>query len=84
MWNSVVVAFASAVTLVGLILLPLPVPMGALVFAMGLTLLVSRSDRAASLIKLIRVRSRWMDRGLRFLEERSPNWITSILVRTRP
>ena len=84
MWNSVVVAFASALTVIGLILLPLPVPMGALVFATGLTLLVSRSDRAANVLKLIRMRSRWLDRGFRFLEDRSPNWITSILVRTRP
>ena len=84
MWNSVVVAFASAVTLVGLILLPLPVPMGALVFATGLTLLISRSDRAAGLLKLIRLRSRWLDRGFCFLEDCSPKWIMSILVRTRP
>jgi hypothetical protein len=84
MWNSIVVAFASLLTLVGLILLPLPVPAGALVFATGLTLLVSRSNRAAGALRTLRIRSRWLDRGFCFLEDRSPRALGDIIRRTRP
>lgn len=84
MWNSIVVAFASALTLFGLVLLPLPVPAGALVFAAGLSLLITRSDRAARGVRALRLRWRTMDSGLRFLERRSPAWLSNILTRTRP
>lgn len=84
MWNSVVVFFASVLTLVGLVLIPLPIPLGALFFATGLTLLVSRSNRAAVAVKHVRIRSRWLDQGLRLVENRSPHWIANVLSRTRP
>ncbi len=65
-----VVAFASVLTIFGLSLLPLPVPMGALIFATGLTLLVlAQRSRAASAVKLLRMRSRWLDGGFRFRKE---------------
>lgn len=79
-----VVAFASVLTLVGLILLPLPVPAGALVFATGLTLLISRSPRAASALRWLRIRWSLLDRGLAMLENFSPRQVAEILRRTRP
>lgn len=84
MWNSLVVAFASLLTLVGLILLPLPVPAGALVFATGLTLLISRSPRAAGTLRWLRARWSLLDRGLTMLEKFSPRQVAEILRRTRP
>ncbi|MBM3606973.1 MAG: hypothetical protein FJX29_00760 [Alphaproteobacteria bacterium] len=84
MWNSVIVAFAALLTLIGLILLPLPVPAGALVFASGLTLLISRSPRAAGALRWLRMRWSLLDRGLNMLENFSPRSIAEILRRTRP
>jgi len=84
MWNSMVVAFASLLTLVGLILLPLPVPAGALVFATGLTLLISRSPRTAGTLRWLRIRWALLDRGLAMLENFSPRQVAEILRRTRP
>lgn len=68
---------------VGLITLPTPIPIGAVLIAVGLVLLIYSSKRVAGLVRLLRRRYHRLDDGLRFIEDRVDHRIASILQRTR-
>lgn len=84
LWNNIVISFALALIVIGLILLPLPIPFGLLTFAAGITLLLSRSQRATLILKAWRLRWRRLDRGFRWVEDISPPRLGDIIRRTRP
>lgn len=68
----------------GLIMFPLPIPLGAPMIAVGVTVLISHSRTAARGLMALRLRSERVERAIRFLETRSPKPVARTLRRTRP
>lgn len=68
----------------GLIVFPLPIPLGAPMVAVGVTILISHSRVAARGLMALRIRSKRVERAIHFLEERAPRSIARSLRRTRP
>jgi len=68
----------------GLIMFPLPIPLGAPMIAVGVTVLISHSRTAARGLMALRLRSARVERVIYFLETRSPKAVARILRRTRP
>ncbi|MEM9030112.1 MAG: hypothetical protein AAGC70_17250 [Pseudomonadota bacterium] len=77
------IAFAILVILVGAILLPLPIPLGAPLLALGLILLIAASPAFAHLVSAARHRWSRLDRGLIWLEAHIPKGLATILRKTR-
>lgn len=67
----------------GLITLPTPIPIGAILIAVGLVLLIYSSKRVAGIVRLFRRRYQRLDDGMRFIEDRVDHRIAAILHRTR-
>ena len=81
-----VLATAAAIVwiILGLIVLPMPIPLGAIMIATGIILLVSVSAAAALRLKAIRRRFRHVDKIVRAAEDRLPGSWRRILERTDP
>jgi hypothetical protein len=77
---------AAALVLIGagLIVFPLPIPFGAPMVAVGVTLLISHSRVAARGLMALRFKSPQVERAIHFLEVRAPKAIARVLRRTRP
>lgn len=70
--------------LTGFAIVPLPIPFGALMIAVGLTILIGSSRPFAAFVKARRSRSPRIHRLLGFLENRSPARLRDVLKRSDP
>ncbi|MBD3370426.1 hypothetical protein GF402_08715 [Candidatus Fermentibacteria bacterium] len=79
------VQIASVVIIVaGLIIFPLPIPLGAVLFTVGLGLLVSSSNDTARFLMRLRRRHPGFDCWMKRAEHRLPGSIGRIMRRTTP
>lgn len=76
--------FAVGLIVVGLIVFLMPIPLGALMMAAGLILLISVSASAALRLKLFRGRHRGLNSFIRKIEDRLPESLKKVLRRTDP
>ncbi|MGF1649797.1 MAG: hypothetical protein ACFCUN_05050 [Hyphomicrobiaceae bacterium] len=78
--------FVAAIVLLilGLILLPLPIPLGAPLLVIGSAMMISVSPAFARLVANARERWQRFDDALSFLEVRAPETLAEILRKTRP
>lgn len=76
--------FAVFLIIAGLIVLPLPIPFGAIMILIGVTLLVSSSETAASWVRNYRVKNPKINERLVGLEQRLPHRLGAVLRRTMP
>lgn len=84
-WRISLLVLAIVFICVGLIILPLPIPFGALIMlVIGITLLIASNDTAAGWIRAWRVRNPRLNSRILSLETRLPGWISKILRRTTP
>ena len=70
--------------LLGLVVLPLPIPFGGILLAAGLTILIASSASFAAALKARRLRHAFLHRLLYAIEERAPRCIRAILERSDP
>ncbi len=77
------IAAAIVLLLVGGVLFPLPIPLGAPLVGLGIILLIAASPTVARLVTAARHRSVRFDQGLRWLELHVPQSLASILRKTR-
>ncbi|MGF1622331.1 MAG: PGPGW domain-containing protein [Rhodomicrobiaceae bacterium] len=68
----------------GLIVLPLPIPFGAIMIVTGLGILISTSESAAEWVRRRRMKSARLDSWLAAAEMRLPGKLGEILRRTAP
>lgn len=78
-----IILAAIVIVLVGAVLLPLPIPLGAPMLAGGLIMLISASPAFAKLVSFARQRWQPLNRGLTWLELHIPAGLAAILRRTR-
>lgn len=69
---------------VGAILAPTPLPVGVPIMAASLFLLIATNPQAARVVLRLRCRHGWIDRGMRFVEDRVHGRFGDVLRRTRP
>jgi hypothetical protein len=76
------------VTIVGLLLtpipLPLPFPLGIIVFLLGCAILTAHSKAFRRLVQQLRHRNGWLSRGLEFVTRRAPRQVKTMEQATRP
>lgn len=70
-------------TLIGLIVFVLPLPLGIPMTATGLVILISTSRTARRMLRWLRMRSQHVDRGFDYMETRVPARLGAILRKTR-
>lgn len=75
---------AIALIVVGLIVLPLPIPFGAIMIVTGLGILVSSNEGAAEWVRRRRMKHPGMNRWLSVAEKRLPGKLAEVLRRTAP
>ena len=75
---------AIALIAVGLVVLPLPIPFGAIMIVTGLGILISSNEGAARWLHNRRVRNPGMNSWLAAAENRLPGKLGDILRRTAP
>jgi hypothetical protein len=73
-----------ALIVFGLIVLPMPVPLGAIMIVMGLVLLVSSSTTVAGLVKSFRARYRSANLVIQKVEDHLPERWRKALQRSDP
>ncbi len=76
--------FAITLILVGLIVLPMPIPLGAIMIVSGLVLLISVSTTVALKLRTFRRNHRDIDKWIRAAEDRLPETWRRVLRRTDP
>jgi uncharacterized membrane protein HdeD (DUF308 family) len=85
LWRISLLILAIVLIVAGLIVLPLPIPFGALILlVLGVSLLIASNDTAAGWIRAWRVRNPRLNSRMLSLEARLPVWISKILRRTTP
>jgi hypothetical protein len=84
LWRISLLILAIVLIGAGLIVLPLPIPFGALMLVLGISLLIASNDTAAGWIRTWRVRNPRLNSRMLSLEARLPDWISRILRRTAP
>lgn len=84
MIKAITIAAGAALILVGLIVFPMPIPLGAIMIACGLVLLLSSSATAARLLKSFRKRHRGANQVIETVEERLPETWKKVLRRSDP
>ncbi len=77
-------SLAILLILVGLVVLPMPIPLGAIMIACGLILLISVSATAVWYVRKYRQHHPKADRLVRAAEERLPETWKKILKKTDP
>lgn len=77
-------AAAIVIMIVGAILLPLPIPLGAPLLVIGAAMMISVSPAFAAFIAWCRNRWSRLDYAMSWLEAKAPNHLASILRKTRP
>lgn len=78
------IALAAVLIGAGMIVFPLPIPLGAPMVAIGVTMLISHSRTAARTMTALRIRSQGFNRAIQLLEQKTPRTISRSLRRTRP
>jgi len=84
MLRALSIASAICLIVVGLIVLPMPIPLGAIMIVSGLVLLISVSTTVALQFKSFRRHHHDFDVWIRAAEERLPDRWKRILKRTDP
>ena len=84
MLKLIFLGFAIVLIVVGLIVLPMPIPLGAVMVACGLILLISVSATAAWYVRNYRQNHPKADKFVRAAEHRLPKAWRKILERTDP
>jgi len=77
-------AGATVLILVGLIVLPMPIPLGAIMIVIGLIWLISASSTVALYVKSYRRKHPKTDKIIRMVEPKLPETLQAILKRTDP
>lgn len=77
-------AFAIVILILGAILLPLPIPLGAPLLVIGATMLITVSPAFARLVSSGRARWTRLDYAMSWLEAKAPANLADILRKTRP
>ena len=77
------IALAIVILILGAILLPLPIPLGAPLLAIGFVILISSSPWFAQRVARLRQRHGRLDRGMQWVEERAPTGLATVLRSTR-
>ncbi len=75
---------AIVLIVVGLIVLPLPIPFGAIMIVTGLGILIATNKWAAEWVRQRRMKSPRLDSWLAAAESRLPGKLSEILRRTAP
>ncbi len=78
------IGFAVVLIGAGLVVLPMPIPLGAIMIVSGLVLLVSVSTTVALQLRSFRRHHRDIDRWIRIAEDRLPERWRRIMKRTDP
>lgn len=73
-----------ALIVVGLIVFPMPIPLGAIMIAFGLVLLISASTTVAHAVKAFRRRHRGANQVIQSVEDRLPESWKKALQRSDP
>ena len=84
MIKAITIAAGAALILVGLIVFPMPIPLGAIMIACGLVLVLSSSATASRLLKSFRRRHRGANQVIETVEERLPETWKKVLRRSDP
>jgi hypothetical protein len=84
MMKILTVIAALALILVGFIVLPMPIPLGALMIVSGLILLISVNAAVASRLKQFRRRHNGANKAIQTIEDNLPKAWKRILRRTDP
>ena len=71
------------IIIIGAIMFPLPIPLGAPLLAIGFVMLISSSPWFARLVSRLRQRHDRLDRGMMWLEDKAPTSLASVLRTTR-
>lgn len=82
--KSIIWLAAAPVLLAGLVTLPLPLPTGIPLLALGLVMVLAVSPWAMRLLRRIRRKSARLDGVLQTVEDKAPAGLGRILRRTRP
>lgn len=67
---------------IGLILFPLPVPVGIFFIVGGIALAISVNPKAQKIVRSLRKRQPWVNEVLQKATEKSPNFLRKILIKT--
>ena len=84
MVKTIFIITAGCLILGGLIILPMPIPTGAIMIVIGLVLLLSVSATAIRLVRAFRRKHRKVDSVIREVEDRLPTAWRRILRRSDP
>ena len=84
MIKAITIAAGAALILVGLIVFPMPIPLGAIMIACGLVLVLSSSATASRLLKSFRRRHRGANQVIETVEQRLPEKWKKVLRRSDP
>jgi hypothetical protein len=84
MWRFFYIMLAVLLIGVGLIMFPLPIPLGAPMIAVGVVILISHSRGAARFMTYLRVAYPVFNRTIQTLEMKAPKSVARSLRRTRP
>ena len=78
------IAIASVFIVLGLIITPLPIPLGLLMIAFGLILLAYDNNRMTRHIRILRRRFPGFSRKLEMLEKKNIAFVSDVLKKTNP
>ena len=78
------VTLAIAIILAGAVVLPMPVPFGAIMMLGGLTILISQSPFVARNVQAVRRQHLSVDHVIRRVEARLPERLRNVIRRTDP
>ena len=84
MTRLILVMVALVLIVVGLIVLPMPIPFGAIMILTGLTVLIAQSPFVARQVQAFRRQNLSIDQVIRRIEVHLPEKIRDILRRTEP
>lgn len=84
MMKIITILAAVCLIIVGLVVFPMPIPLGALMIVVGIVLLLSASVTAVNVVRRFRRRHPKADRVMREAEDRLPKSWKRILKRSDP
>ncbi|QDT67097.1 hypothetical protein [Calycomorphotria hydatis] len=84
MWNWIISAIALCMIVIGMITFVMPIPIGALLMATGLGLLVSANPYFRGLVRRFRKNNSKVDQHFRNSEAKAPGFLRRVLEQTDP
>lgn len=81
--STVIKMVGLVLTILGLILFALPLPLGIPLTAIGLVMLISTSRTARRIVRYLRMKSIWIDRLFTLVETKVPGPTQKVLRKTR-